>query len=88
MDAHNLIYTFFLIFSFAAVLGTFVLFTRQPIIVAGALLGPHAFKMVNDTNLLHDISHAGIILLLLLGLEMHPSHLRHMLKRVARFSCF
>ena len=88
MLSHTLIDTFFIIFSSAAILATFVLYTRQPIIVSyvvlGAFFGPYGFKIVNDTKLLGDIAHAGIILLLfLLGLEMHPRHFARMLRKVA-----
>lgn len=62
------------------------LYTRQPLLVAyivlGALLGPSGFAFISNTNLLADISHTGIIFLLfLLGLDMQPSNLYHMLKK-------
>ncbi|MEH6628218.1 MAG: cation:proton antiporter [Motiliproteus sp.] len=82
----SLVFSFFLIFTGAAVLASLALYTRQPLLVAyivlGALLGPYGTKMVTDTELLSDISHVGIIFLLfLLGLDMQPSHLIHMLKK-------
>ncbi len=82
----SLVFSFFLIFTGAAVLATAALYTRQPLLVAyivlGAALGPFGFAMVKDTQLLSDISHVGIIFLLfLLGLDMQPSHLVHMLKK-------
>ncbi len=82
----SLVFSFFLIFTGAAVLATLALYTRQPLLVAyivlGALLGPYGAGMVKDTSLLSDISHVGIIFLLfLLGLDMQPSHLIHMLKK-------
>lgn len=86
MLEHNLFTSFFLIFTGAAVLASIALFTRQPLLVAyivlGALLGPYGLELVADTNLLTDIAHIGIIFLLfLLGLDMQPSHLIHMLKK-------
>jgi Kef-type K+ transport system membrane component KefB len=80
MHAHSLTFSFFLIFSGAAVLATVALYSRQPLIIAyivlGGLLGPSGFKLVTDLSLLEDIAHIGIIFLLfLLGLDMQPSAL-------------
>ncbi len=88
MDSGSLVFSFFLIFTGAAVLSTLILYTRQPLIVGyivlGAILGPYGVEMVSDTKLLNDISHAGIIFLLfLLGLDMQPAHLIHMLRKTA-----
>ncbi|WP_067522874.1 cation:proton antiporter [Endozoicomonas ascidiicola] len=88
MESGSLLFSFFLIFTGAAVLATGALFTRQPLLVAyitlGALFGPFGLEIVNDTDLLNDISHVGIIFLLfLLGLDMQPSHLAHLLKKTA-----
>ena len=88
MSSGSVIFSFFLIFSGAALLATFVLFAKQPLIVTyialGALLGPYGMQMVNDTDLLHEISQVGIIFLLfLLGLDMQPIHLLHMLRKTA-----
>lgn len=86
MVEHSVVFSFFLIFSGAAVLASIALYTRQPLLVAyvvlGAALGPWGVKAVTDTNLLADIAHVGIIFLLfLLGLDMQPSHLLHMLRK-------
>ena len=86
MDAQNLVFSFFLIFTGAAVLASAALYTRQPLLVAyivlGAILGPFGMEYVSDTKLLSEISHIGIIFLLfLLGLDMQPSHLWHMLQK-------
>ncbi|WP_421862907.1 cation:proton antiporter [Motiliproteus sp.] len=83
---HSLVFSFFLIFTGAAVIASLALFTRQPLLVAyivlGALFGPYGMEMVTDTSLLSDIAEIGIIFLLfLLGLDMQPSHLLHMLKK-------
>ncbi|WP_252179966.1 cation:proton antiporter [Endozoicomonas sp. 4G] len=88
MESGSLLFSFFLIFSGAAILATAALFTRQPLLVAyivlGAFLGPYGMELVTDTGLLNDIAHVGIIFLLfLLGLDMQPSHLGHLLKKTA-----
>lgn len=89
----SLVFSFFLIFTGAAALATVALYTRQPLLVAyivlGAALGPFGFEMVKDTQLLSDISHVGIIFLLfLLGLDMQPSHLVHMLRKATLVAIF
>ena len=86
MEGHNLVFSFFLIFTGAAVLASAALYTRQPLLVAyivlGAILGPYGMQYVSDTQMMSEISHIGIIFLLfLLGLDMQPSHLLHMLKK-------
>ena len=93
MDEHSIFTSFFLIFSGAAVLASVALYTRQPLLVAyivlGALLGPYGFAAVSDTGLLSDIAHIGIIFLLfLLGLDMQPSHLIHMLRKATLVALF
>ena len=86
MAEHSVVFSFFLIFSGAAVLASIALYTRQPLLVAyivlGALLGPYWLGYISDTAMLADISHIGIIFLLfLLGLDMQPSHLVQMIKK-------
>lgn len=93
MAEHTLFTSFFLIFSGAAVLASVALFSRQPLLVAyivlGALLGPYGLEAVTDTSLLADIAHIGIIFLLfLLGLDMQPAHLMHMLKKATLVALF
>lgn len=73
-------FSFFLIFSGAAALATIALYTRQPLLIAyiflGVLVGPFGFSILEDTDLLSDISEIGIIFLLfLLGLDMQLSNL-------------
>ena len=85
---HSLFFSFFVIFTGAAVLATFSLYTRQPIIIAyvvlGLISGPSGLKLVDDPQLLSEISHIGIIFLLfLLGLDMQPSSLIHVLKKAS-----
>lgn len=86
MGHDSITFSFFLIFSGAAVLASLALYTRQPLLVAyillGALLGPSGLAFINNTSLLSDMSHIGIIFLLfLLGLDMQPSNLYHMLRK-------
>jgi len=80
MDANSVTFSFFLIFTGAAVFASLALFTRQPLIIAyialGACIGPYGLSMVTDLKLLGDIGHIGIIFLLfLLGLDMQPQAL-------------
>ncbi len=84
----GLFFSFFVIFSGAAVLATFSLYTHQPIIIAyvalGLIAGPSGFQLVSDPQLLNEISHIGIVFLLfLLGLDMQPSSLIHVLKKAS-----
>lgn len=86
MEHDSLLYSFFLIFTGAAVLSTAALFLRQPLLVAyivvGALLGPFGFEYISEPSLLTDIAEFGIIFLLfLLGLDMQPSKLFVTLKK-------
>ena len=68
MTGQDILHSFFLIFSGAAVIATAALYTRQPMLVAyivlGALAGPHGVALVNDTALLAGIAEIGIIFLL------------------------
>lgn len=85
---HSLFFSFFVIFAGAAVLATFSLYTHQPIIIAyvalGFIAGPSGFQWVTDPDLLNEIAHIGIIFLLfLLGLDMQPSSLIHVIKKAS-----
>ncbi len=94
MDVGGVTFSFFLIFSGAAVFASLALYTRQPLIIAyialGACIGPYGMSMVTDLSLLSDIGHVGIIFLLfLLGLDMQPQALWSTLRKslfVAIFS--
>jgi Kef-type K+ transport system membrane component KefB len=77
VDTTSVTFSFFLVFSGAAVLASVALYTRQPLLIAyiglGALLGPYGFGLITDIELLRDFAHIGIIFLLfLLGLDMRP----------------
>lgn len=85
MDTSSITFSFFMIFSGAAVLASAALYTRQPLIIAyivlGALIGPYGLHFVTDLKLLAEVSQVGIIFLLfLLGLDMQPSALLATLK--------
>ena len=94
MDLSSITFSFFLIFSGAAVFASLALYTRQPLIIAyialGACIGPYGLSLVTDLKLLSDIGHVGIIFLLfLLGLDMQPQALWTTLRKstvVALFS--
>lgn len=86
MEHDSLLFSFFLIFSGAALLSTLALFFRQPLLVAyiviGVILGPFGLQLISDPTLLTDIAEFGIIFLLfLLGLDMQPSKLMLTLKK-------
>jgi len=85
MPEISIIHSFFLIFAGAALVASFMLYARQPLILAyiavGAIVGPFGLDYVSDTNLLSDIAEIGIIFLLfLLGLDMQPKSLKSLLK--------
>ena len=94
MDGASITFSFFLIFSGAAIFASLALATRQPLIIAyialGACIGPYGASLVTDTQLLADIGHVGIIFqLFLLGLDMQPQALWATLRKstvVAVFS--
>ena len=88
---HDVIQTFFLIFSGAAALASLALIGRQPLLVAyialGAILGPHGLGMVADVELIGQIASIGIIFLLfLLGLDMQPQALLNVLRQVTHIT--
>ena len=81
-----IVFTIFLIFSGAAILATVALYARQVLLVAyivlGILLGPHVGGLINDTELVREIAHIGIIFLLfLMGLELNPRELILLLRK-------
>ena len=85
MIAENTIeFSMYLIFTGAALLATIALYARQAMIVGyillGIILGPWGVSLINDPELIKDISHIGIIFLLyLLGLDLLPQQLLKML---------
>ena len=77
-----------LIFAGASILATIFLYLKQPIILAyislGVLAGPWGIGLFEDPRHIEHISHLGIILLMfLIGLNLHPQKLSALLKRTA-----
>lgn len=86
MHADTILSSIFLIFTGAAIVATLVLYTRQSLLVAymllGVLIGPWGAKLVVNSNIINQIGEVGIIFLLfLLGLNLHPQKLFHMLRK-------
>ncbi|MDB4837860.1 cation:proton antiporter [Marinomonas sp.] len=84
----SIVHSFFLIFAGAAVAASIALYTRQPMLIAyialGVVFGPSALSLIDEPQLMDEMSHIGIIFLLfLLGLDMQPSHLLNMLKKAS-----
>jgi len=87
MHDGTVFYTMFLVFAGAAVFSTFVLYTRQSLLVAyillGAALGPWGLQLITDLSAVRQVGEIGIVFLLfLLGLHLQPQNLLHMLKEV------
>jgi len=81
-----ILFTFFMIFTGAAVIAAVALFARQSLLVAyvllGILLGPSVFGIVSNPEVIKQIAHIGIIFLLfLLGLNLNPVELMQMVKK-------
>ena len=88
MSEHALIFVIFLIFTGAAIFSTVALVTRQSLLVAymllGMLLGPWSVKYMKDPSVIQTVGDVGIIFLLfLLGLNLPPQKLYHMLRKVS-----
>lgn len=88
MGLGNIVVELAVIFAGSAVLGTLFLFLRQPIILSyiilGALIGPLGFKVLGSAEHIEQLSHVGIILLLfLLGLNLHPNKLLHLFRKTS-----
>ncbi len=86
MSQHPIVFTFFLVFTGAAILATLALAARQSLLVAyiglGILLGPWGLSLVTDTSLVSEAAHVGIMFLLfLLGLDLTPQDLAHSLRK-------
>ncbi len=85
MQHDPILFTFFLIFSGAAVIATLALAARQSLLVAymvlGMLLGPWGMAQVNDATMISELARVGVIFLLfLLGLNLHPQQLLRLLR--------
>ena len=87
-EQHQLIFSIFIIFSGAALFSTLALLTHQSMLVAymilGIVLGPWGLKFVADPETVRHVGDIGILFLLfLLGLQLAPQKLWHMLKKVS-----
>ncbi len=83
---HSIVFSVFLIFTGAAVLATAALYAHQSLLVAyiilGIIIGPSGLNLIQDVELLQELSHVGIVFLLfLLGLNLHPQDLWHMFRK-------
>lgn len=95
MNGDTIIFSIFLIFTGASVIATIALFTRQALLIAyillGLIVGPHVTGLISDPALIADIANIGIIFLLfLLGLNLEPADLKHLLREataVTLLSC-
>ncbi len=88
MILDNIVFEVALIFIGASLLSTIFLQFRQPIILAyialGMIVGPWGFGVIKDPSHIKHMSHLGIILLMfLLGLQLHPQNLVKLLKRTS-----
>lgn len=93
MTEHPILFTIFLIFSGAAVFATLALYARQALLISyillGVLLGPSAIGLVDDSDLVRDMSSIGIMFLLfLMGLELNPRELLLLLKKTTTVTLF
>jgi Kef-type K+ transport system membrane component KefB len=84
----NIVFEMAIIFVGASALATVFLYLRQPIILAyiglGMLAGPWGLRVVEDPAHIEHISHIGIILLMfLIGLNLHPQKLLKLLRSAA-----
>ncbi len=86
--SHNIILQLILIFAGASILATLFLYLKQPIILAyialGMIVGPSGLKLLEDPANIEHISQLGIILLVfLLGLNLHLQKLYKLLRQTA-----
>lgn len=86
MHSDPIVFYIFVIFTGSAILATLALYARQALlvgyIVLGILLGPPGFAVVPDMALIKGIADIGIIFLLfLLGLNLQPQDLLHLLRK-------
>src|SRR5512144_3137508 len=88
MPHESIVYALFLIFSGAAIAATMALFARQSMLVSyillGIVLGPWGVGLIDDTVIISQVSHVGVIFLLfLLGLDLQPQQLWRLLQEAA-----
>ena len=86
-EAQNpIIFSLFLIFTGAALFATLALYARQALPIAyimlGILIGPYGFKLIDNASAIEEMAQIGIMFLLfLLGLDLSPQRLLHMLRK-------
>ena len=85
MTQNPIVFTFFLVFTGAAILATAALAARQSLLVAyiglGILFGPWGLNLVADAALVSESARVGIMFLLfLLGLDLTPQDLARTLR--------
>ncbi len=83
---NTLFFSLFLIFTGAALFATLALFARQALpiayIVLGIFIGPYGFGLINNAAAIEQMAQIGIMFLLfLLGLDLSPQRLLHMLRK-------
>jgi len=88
MYLDSIIYELSVIIVGAAVLGTFFLYIRQPIIIAyiaiGFIVGPNGLAFIRSTDHIEEIAHFGVILLLfIIGLNLQPLKLAKLFRRTS-----
>ena len=86
MNFESIVFQLSVIVVGAAALGTIFLYLRQPIMVAyiavGILFGPHGFQVVQSTDIVEEVAHIGVMLLLfLVGLNLNPQNLLHLFRK-------
>lgn len=92
MEFESIIFEIVIIFSGVAILSSLFLFLKQPIIISyitlGVIVGPFGFGLIKQANHIENLSHLGIILLLfLIGLNLHPQKLISLFKKTAIVTC-
>ncbi len=80
MSEDSIVHSVFLVFTGAALVATLALYARQALpvsyILLGVLLGPSATGLLADPELVGEMSHIGIMfLLVLMGMELNPRDL-------------
>lgn len=77
-----------IIFGGVAILSTLFVFAKQPVIISyialGMIVGPSGLRFIQRVDHIEHISHVGIVLLLfLVGLNLHPNKLLALFKKTA-----
>ncbi len=95
VTSSSVFFLMFVIFTGSALTATLALYARQTMLVGyifiGIVLGPWGLALVNDedTPKIKDIAHIGIVFLLfLLGLNLKPGNLIHMLGKTTQLTLF